>query len=90
MCKQAGLAGYPRLGIETPYEYLPTLFKVWPEHAAESRLITEAFVRVRYGELPETAEELELLRSAWLRIESAVPNRQDQTDDATPTLVKWE
>ena len=30
--------------------------------------ITEAFVRVRYGEVPETEEELEQIRAAWRRL----------------------
>ena len=61
MCRAAAAAGYPRLEAETPNEYLPTLSQVWPENAAEARLITDAFIRVRYGELPETAEEAALL-----------------------------
>jgi hypothetical protein len=44
---------------------------VWPENAAEARLITDAFIRVRYGELPETAEELEAIRAAWRRLEAS-------------------
>ncbi len=33
MCRTAGAAGYPRLGTETPYEYLPTLTRVWVHNA---------------------------------------------------------
>jgi hypothetical protein len=89
MCRAAAAAGYPRLEAETPYEYLPTLGQVWPEHAAEARLITDAFIRVRYGELPETAEELEAIRDAWRRLEAREPHRR-AAPPAEPTLTKRE
>lgn len=88
MCRAAAAAGYPRLETETPYEYLTTLAKTWPDYTAESRLITQAFVRVRYGEFPESQEELDAIRSAWRQLESAEPNRLDQPQEATPTLEK--
>jgi hypothetical protein len=87
MCRAAAAAGYPRLEAETPYEYLPTLAQVWPEHAAEARLITEAFIRIRYGELPETSEELEQIRQAWRRLEEATPQRRAAPAEG-PTLTK--
>ena len=89
MCRAAAAAGYPRLEAETPYEYLPTLGQVWPENAGETRLITDAFIRVRYGELPETAEELETVRAAWRRLEGAEPHRR-AAPDAPPTLTRRE
>lgn len=89
MCRAAAAAGYPRLEAETPYEYLPTLGQVWPEYAAEARLITEAFVRIRYGELPETSEELEQIRQAWRRLEGTTPHRRDAPAEG-PTLAKRE
>lgn len=88
MCRAAAAAGYPRLEAETPYEYLPTLSQVWPEHVAEARLITDAFIRVRYGELPETAEELEAIRAAWRRLEAGEPHRR--AESAAPTLTRRE
>lgn len=90
MSRAAAAAGYPRLDAETPYEYLPTLAKLWPDHAADARLITEAYVRVRYGEAPETAEELEALRAAWRRLESAKPKRRADTVASGPVLEKRE
>jgi hypothetical protein len=89
MCHAAAAAGYPRLEAETPNEYLPTLGRVWPENAAEARLITDAFIRVRYGELPETAEELAAIRTAWRRLEATEPHRRVTPDDA-PTLTRRE
>lgn len=89
MCRAAAAAGYPRLEAETPYEYLPTLGQVWPHNAAEARLITDAFIRVRYGELPETAEELEAIRAAWRHLEAAEPHRR-AAPTAAPSLTRRE
>jgi hypothetical protein len=88
MCQAAASSGYPRLEAETPYEYIPTLARVWPEQAAESRLITEAFIRVRYGEIPETDEELEAIREAWRRLETTEPRRRETAADTGPTLAR--
>lgn len=73
MVKSAAAVGYPRLEAETPYEYLHTLAKAWPDHQEETRLLTEAFVKIRYGELPETKEELDMIIAAWERLEKARP-----------------
>lgn len=90
MCRAAGSAGYPRLEAETPYEYLRTLRLVWPEGTADSRLITEAYVRVRYGELPETRTELDAIRDAWRRLEAIAPQEKLAERTGEPTLVKRE
>lgn len=90
MCATAAAAGYPRSGSETPYEYLSTLARVWPEPAADTRLITEAFIRVRYGEVPETDEELESLRAAWRRLEMQEPVRREMIGERGPVLTKRE
>ena len=90
MCRAAGAAGYPRLEVETPYEYLPTLSRVWPDHLPEARLITESFIRVRYGEVPESPEELEQIRAAWRRLEATEPRRRDSAPKAPATLAKRE
>ena len=60
--------GYPRDAAETPYEYLKTLIKLWPDHKKEVQLITRAYVKVRYGEFPETKEEFEAIKSAWEQV----------------------
>lgn len=90
MCRAAEGAGYPRPEFQTPYEYLPALAEVWPENTADSRLITNAFVKVRYGEVPESREELDAIRAAWRQLEATEPNRRE-TDTATkPILIKKE
>lgn len=59
MCDSATDHGYPRSESETPYEYLETLATAWPNYKDETVLITEAYIRVRYGEIPETKDEMD-------------------------------
>ena len=73
MCTAASGAGYARGSSETPYEYLKTLHEVWPDNGPDSVLITEAYVRIRYGEVPETKAELKAIRIAWRRLEETSP-----------------
>jgi len=73
MCRAAAVNGYSRAEAETPFEYLTTLSKAWPENQADIRLITEAYVKVRYGELPESSEELDGLQEAWKRLQATPP-----------------
>ena len=61
--------GRPRDASETPYEYLKTLFELWLERQGEVQLITRAYVKVRYGEFPETREEFEAIKAAWERVQ---------------------
>lgn len=73
MTKAAAGLGYPRDPSETPYEYLADLTEVWPEGTLEAELITAAYVRVRYGELPESQEEVDEIVAAWRRLERSRP-----------------
>jgi hypothetical protein len=72
MASLAAERGYPRAIDETPYDYLPALHKAFPESRQEATQITESYVAVHYGELPEQEEELYAVRSAWRRIQRAV------------------
>jgi hypothetical protein len=65
--------GYPKLETETPYEYLSTLAQAWPQNQADTRLITNAYIKVRYGELPESETELQAIRQAWHDLQQATP-----------------
>lgn len=69
----AGAAGYGRGESETPFEYLATLAKAWPENQADTSLITRAYVRVRYGEIPEDRQELAEIEAAWKRLDERRP-----------------
>ncbi|MCB8918421.1 MAG: DUF4129 domain-containing protein [Ardenticatenaceae bacterium] len=73
LCQAAAAQGYARGTAETPYEYLATLARAWPQGTADAGLITDAYVRVRYGEVPETREELQAIRAAWRRLERTKP-----------------
>ncbi len=73
MLRAADASGYPRLDSETPYEFLSTLGRAWPNYASETELITTAYVKVRYGELPETKAELDAILEAWDVLEQAPP-----------------
>ncbi|MCA9981506.1 MAG: DUF4129 domain-containing protein [Anaerolineales bacterium] len=71
--------GYPRGEAETPFEYQAQLDALWPQATAETSLITQAYVRVRYGELPETRSELEAIFAAWQQL---VEMAQEQRERA--------
>jgi Domain of unknown function (DUF4129) len=73
MLRAADASGYPRLDSETPYEFLKTLSQTWPENRQETQLITTAYVKIRYGELPETEQELQAIKSAWHTLEQTRP-----------------
>ncbi|HID51338.1 MAG TPA: DUF4129 domain-containing protein [Anaerolineae bacterium] len=75
MLKAAAVSGYPRPQAQTPYEYLPTLAQVWPEHRQDTEFITNAYVKVRYGEIPEDKAEIEAIKAAWQRLESTPPQQ---------------
>ncbi len=76
MLRAADASGYPRLEAETPYEFLKTLSKAWPNNHQEALLITSAYVKVRYGELPETDQELQAIKNAWQTLEQTRPIEQ--------------
>jgi hypothetical protein len=77
MCSAAASYGYARLPTETPFEYLASLSRAWPANTRESELITEAYVQVRYGEIPETKDELEAIAAAWKLLENARPAEKE-------------
>lgn len=55
----------PRPAARTPLEFLPTLKVLFPGLNAELETITDAYLRVRYGDLPETDEEVKSVEAAW-------------------------
>jgi hypothetical protein len=63
--------GTTRPAARTPLEFLPDLQRLFPELPVELEAITQAYVRVRYGELPETIEEVQRVKHAWGRISNA-------------------
>jgi hypothetical protein len=60
----------PRPAARTPLEFLPELGVLFPSLTGELRTITEAYLLVRYGELPESPEDLDKVESAWKLVSS--------------------
>ncbi len=59
---------FPRPKSTTPYEFLPELGELFISLTEDLRVITEAYVRVRYGEFPENKAEIDVVESAWQRV----------------------
>ena len=59
------MLGKARAPAETPLEFLPALDELFPGMESELNAITEAYLRVRYGELPETRQEIDSVEAAW-------------------------
>jgi hypothetical protein len=58
----------PRPSSKTPLEFLPEMGKLFTRQGSELKRITQAYQRVRYGELPETQAEVDQIEAAWQRI----------------------
>jgi hypothetical protein len=71
----AASRGYPRPAARTPYEHLPTLQQAIPGCEAELGQITEAYVGVHYGELPERPDALAEIRAAFECVKVQAANR---------------
>jgi hypothetical protein len=68
LVRLATACGFPRREAETPYEYMSTLHQAFAGCEAEVQLITEAYVRVHYGERSFPAAYVQRIRDAWLAI----------------------
>jgi hypothetical protein len=71
--------GYPRPASHTPYEHLATLQQAFPGCEADLIQITEAYVGVHYGELPEQADALAQIRAAFDRVEEVGRQRDKES-----------
>ena len=60
--------GQPRPDAFTPLEYLPYAVEMFPAQGHELEQITQAYLRVRYGELPETRQEVQAVEAAWQQV----------------------
>jgi hypothetical protein len=67
--------GAPRPAAVTPLEFLPAAGEALPGLAGELRTITDAYLKVRYGEIPESRAEVEQVEAAWRRIEAEKTRR---------------
>jgi len=58
----------PRPLARTPLEFLPNLEALFPGMRGELGTITEAYLKVRYGDLPELREEVDAVELAWKKV----------------------
>lgn len=77
--------GHERPPSLTPLEFLPHLQQLFPEEELNVGVITQAYVQVRYGEYPETREEVQRVETAWenvrrkgRRLLSNLPKKQNR------------
>lgn len=70
LSRKRGVDRHPAL---TPLEFIPRLASVFPKEPEAVETITAAYVRVRYGEYPETLQEVAAVQRAWdaIRIQKA-------------------
>jgi Domain of unknown function (DUF4129) len=68
LLKLAARRGFPRRAAETPYEFMRDLRETLPSALDEERAITDAYVRVHYGEHAPAADELAKVREAWQKV----------------------
>jgi prefoldin subunit 5 len=61
--------GHRRSDAQTPLEYLPGLKALFAEQWYQAELITRAYLKVRYGELPETLSDVTEVENAWKALE---------------------
>ena len=58
----------PRPPATTPLEFLPAMQDLFDENKTDLVLITSAYLRVRYGEFPESRQEVQEVLAAWDRV----------------------
>jgi hypothetical protein len=63
-------AGYPRRPAETPYEYRRTLYRAFAGGHGAVDTITEAYVRVHYGSVPDNRAEMEHIVDCWQQVQA--------------------
>lgn len=68
LLRESARLGTMREEAETPLEFLPRLELLFPGKQAELHEITGAYQRVRYGEYPESREQVDLVKAAWERV----------------------
>jgi hypothetical protein len=76
LINQSARLGSPRPESFTPLEFLPILTQQFPDSAADLDLITQAYIRIRYGELPEFPQQLDEVETAWERVQNVFPEKK--------------
>jgi hypothetical protein len=81
-CDQLGL---PKPPAWTPLEFLPKMQEYFPGGESDLALITSAFLKIRYGELPESPEEVQTVVNAWESIKK-LPHKREVTPAPAGTV----
>ncbi|MBN1580141.1 MAG: DUF4129 domain-containing protein [Anaerolineae bacterium] len=70
-------AGYPRRPAVTPYEHRETLYGAFPGGQEAVDAITEAYVRVHYGEVPDSRAEMRQIVRHWQQVQGLVAVKEE-------------
>lgn len=60
----------PRPSFITPLEFQPDLDKLFPGLTHETALITQTYLKIRYGEYPESLDEMDAAFDAWEKVKA--------------------
>lgn len=71
MMRLCASMGQPRPAAVTPTEFLPRLTEIFPDQTGQLRQITDAYLKVRYGMMPETQAEVDELMEGWKQLKQA-------------------
>jgi hypothetical protein len=71
LCDQLNLTREPN---RTPLEFLLDMQGLFSENSLDLEIITNAYMNVRYGQIPETPAEVDEIEKAWLNIRQAGKN----------------
>ena len=61
----------PRPSFFTPLEFQPELDKLFPGLTHETALITQTYLKIRYGEYPESLDEMDAAFDAWEKVKAS-------------------
>jgi hypothetical protein len=72
----AASTGHSRQVSQTPYEFSGTLVKLIPEAVTDINLVTQEYVKARYGAWVSSQDELNELTMAWYRVKRSSPDKR--------------
>ena len=68
LLRWAASGGCARQLAQTPHEYLYALADLLPESTDDLDIITQQYIRIRYGTSLPTEDELHQLNQSWYRV----------------------
>lgn len=74
--------GYPRQPNQPPDEYLPALIRAFPTEPDALSQLTNAYMRVHYGDQPIEGDELTRLRADYERVRTSPGAADEAAQDA--------